>query len=105
MLTDVLDWHTLGTKLGLPDSSLGAIRIDHSAYGTDRQRHEMISKWLAYDTKASWNKLANALEEMGNNTLAKNIRETYIPGYTCKFTRDTTYSSFKSISAILISCN
>ena len=91
MLTSVLDWHTLGTKLGLPDSSLGAIRIDHSPYGTDRQRHEMISKWLAYDTKASWSKLASALEEMGNNTLAEEIRGKYIPGYKSEFTRDATY--------------
>ena len=88
MFTSVLDWHTLGRNLGLQDSSLGAIRIDHSAYGTDRQRSEMISKWLAYDTKASWSKLATALEEMDNNTLAETIREKYIPGYTSKFTTD-----------------
>ena len=82
MFTSVLDWHTLGRNLDLQDSSLGAIRIDHSTYGTDRQRSEMISKWLAYDTKASWSKLATALEEMDNNTLAETIREKYIPGYT-----------------------
>ena len=46
VLTSVLDWHTLGRNLGLQESSLGAIRIDHSAYGTDRQRSEMIASGL-----------------------------------------------------------
>ena len=33
----------------------------------------MISKWLKYDPEHSWSKLASALEEMGNNTLAAKI--------------------------------
>ena len=97
MLTSVLDWHTRGRNLGLQESSLGAIRIDHSTYGTDQQRSEMISKRLAYDTKASWSKLATALEEMDNNDLAETIREKYIPGYTSKFTRDITYKNNQEI--------
>ena len=109
MLTSVLDWHTLERNLGLQDSSLGAIRIDHSAFGTDRQRSEMISKWLAFDTKASWSKLATALEEMDNNALAETIREKYIPGYISKFTRDTTnqeiYLLLSRPSTVLIFCN
>ena len=36
MLTEVLDWHTLGIKLGIPDHSLGEIRINYSAYGIGR---------------------------------------------------------------------
>ena len=35
----------------------------------------MVSKWLDYDTKASWDKLANA---MGKNTIAANIRSKYV---------------------------
>ena len=85
MLTPVLDWHTLGTNLGLPVHSLGAIRIDYSVNGTDRQRQEMINKWLAFDTGASWSKLARALEEMKENKVAKNIRDTYVPDHRSKF--------------------
>jgi len=85
MLTSVLNWHKLGTNLGLPDHSLGAIRIDYSINGTDRQRQEMITKWLAFDTGASWSKLARALEEMAENEVARNIRETYVPDHRRKF--------------------
>ena len=80
MLKEVLDWHTLGTKLGLPVHMLGEIQIDYNAYGTIRQRQEVISKWLSFDTNASWSKLASALEDMGNYSLAKNIRDTYVSG-------------------------
>ena len=66
----------------------------------------MISKWLAYDTKASWSKLATALEEMDNNTLAETIREKYIPGYTSKFTTDIRITrKCIFLITVLISCN
>ena len=84
MLTDVVDWHTLGTKLGIPGYKLKEIQIDNSAYGTVRQRNEMISEWLLYDINASWTKLARALVEMGINTPAKKIQES-------KLARNTTY--------------
>ena len=45
----------------------------------------MISKWLAYDTEASWNKLARALEEMGMCVVAKEILDNYVPGYRGRF--------------------
>ena len=84
MLTEVVDWHTLGKKLELPVYTLDKIRIDCSTYGTDRQRQEMISKWLAYDTEASWSKLASALEEMANNKVAAKIWSQYTHGYKGK---------------------
>ena len=84
MLTGVLDWHTLGIKLDIPDHSLAEIRIDYSAYGIDRQKQEMITKWLEYDTEASWDKLANALEEMGKHVAANKIWNAYVPGYRGK---------------------
>ena len=34
----------------------------------------LLSKWLDYDPEASWDKLDNALETMGKNAIAKNIR-------------------------------
>ena len=88
MLTEVVDWYILGKKLELPVHTLEKIQIDHSAYGTDRQRHEMISSWLKYDTEASWSKIASALMEMGNNTLAANICDQYVPGFKGVFARD-----------------
>jgi hypothetical protein len=38
----------------------------------------MLSKWLDYDPEASWDKLANALNAMGKNTIAANIRSKYV---------------------------
>lgn len=87
MLTEVLEWHTLGTKLGLPVYTLDTIRIDFNANGTGRQRQQMITTWLAYDTKASWSKLANALEAMGKHVAATKIWNTYVPGYRGRFAR------------------
>ena len=90
ILTEVLDWHTLGTKLGIPGHSLGEI---HSAYGIALQKQEMITTWLEYDTEASWEKLANALKEMGKHVVATKIWNAYVPGYTGMFARDCTVPS------------
>jgi hypothetical protein len=38
----------------------------------------MLSKWLDYDSEASWDKLANALNAVGKNTIAANIRSKYV---------------------------
>ena len=84
ILIEVLDWHILGTKLGLPVYKLEAIRIDCNAYGTYQQRQKMITTWLEYDTEASWDKLANALEEMGKNVAAAKIWNTYVTGHRGK---------------------
>ena len=83
ILTELLDWHNLGTKLGLPDHKLKEIQFDCT--GAVRQRQEMICKWLEYDTEASWNKLARALKEMGMRVVAKEILDKYVPGYWGRF--------------------
>ena len=104
MLTEVLDWHTLGTKLGLPVYKLGEIRIDHIAYGTVCQRQKMITTWLEYDTKASWDKLANALKEMGKHIAANKIHRTYTPGYGGEFANDLHCNLSLHLSLIPITC-
>ena len=75
----------MGTNLDLPDHLLGAIEVEHYVHGIDRQRQKMITKWLENDTEASWSKLARALEEMKENKVAKNIRDTYVPDHRSKF--------------------
>ena len=86
----MLDWHTLGIKVGIPYHVLGEIQINYNAYGTGRQRQEMIRKWLEYDTEASWDKLANALEEMGKHVVATKIWNAYVPCYRGMFATDCT---------------
>ena len=85
MLTGELEWHTLGIKLDLPVHTLREIEINYSAIGVHRQRQEMITKWLEYDTEASWDKLANALKEMEKHVVATTIWRTYVPGYKGRF--------------------
>ena len=88
MLTGVVDWHTLGIKLGIPDHSLGEIQSNYGANGIVRMRQEMIKKWLIWDEDCSWCKLAHALEEMELHVVVRKIREKYTSGYDSKFTRD-----------------
>ena len=69
------EWHGLGLQLGLPEHILKP--IDSHPDVEDRLR-VMLSKWLDYDPKASWDKLANALNTMGKNAIAANIRSKYV---------------------------
>ena len=69
------EWHYLGIHLGLPESILKLIGSSPDIEGHLRM---MVSKWLDYDPEASWDKLANALNTIGKNTIAADIRSKYV---------------------------
>ena len=69
------EWYGLGLQLGLPEHILKPIGSHPDV--EDRLR-VMLSKWLDYDPQASWDKLANALNTMGKNAIAANIRSEYM---------------------------
>ena len=71
----ITEWHELGLQLDLPESIL---RLIGSSPDIEGHLRMMLSKWLDYDPKASWDKLANALNAMGKNTIAANIRSKYV---------------------------
>jgi hypothetical protein len=72
-LTDVItEWRAIGTQLDLPEHMLKI--VDSNPNVEDRLRM-MVSD---YDPQASWDKLANALNAMGKNTIAANIRSKYV---------------------------
>ena len=73
------EWYDLGLQLGLPDSDLKLIDSSPDIEGHLRM---MLSKWLDYDPEASWDKLANALNTIGKNTIAANIRSKYVRAAT-----------------------
>ena len=75
----ITEWYDLGLQLGLPDSSLRLIGSNPDIEGHLRM---MLSKWLSYDTQASWEKLANALNTMGKNAVAANIRSKFVRAAT-----------------------
>ena len=82
----ITEWHDLGLQLRLPDSTLKLIGSSPDIEGHLRM---MLSKWLDYDPKASWDKLANALNTMGKNTVAANIRSKYVKAVSQTIAEDS----------------
>ena len=77
-LEPVTKWFQLGINLGLQTHRLDKIRQDY--HETDQQMLQMLDVWLRREPNASWLDVVNALEEMEENTVAKNIRQKYIRG-------------------------
>ena len=77
-LTAVIDWFSLGLNLNLEKYELDKIQLDHDRQGNDRQRLEMLDKWLRCTPCATWGDVVRALEQMGENSVAENIRHKYI---------------------------
>ena len=71
---DVTRWFDLGLYLELPESKL---KIVATQYGSEDGKREMLSTWLKFDPKASWEKLACALTAIGENVVAANVRSQY----------------------------
>ena len=72
---DITEWHDLGLQLGIPDGTLKLI-ASHPDIGSHRRM--MLSEWLQFDTKATWGKLATALETMGKRVVAEKIRRQFV---------------------------
>ena len=77
-LTMVTKWFDLGLNLNLEKHELDKIQVDHAHQGNDRQRLEMLDKWLRCTPHATWGDVVRALEQMGENSVAENIRHKYI---------------------------
>ena len=75
-LSTVVNWHQLGLNLGLLKQELDKIQQDYQE--TDRQRLEMLGKWLqCISTPNSVRrKIVSALEQMGENRVAQSIRQS-----------------------------
>ena len=74
-------WNYLGIQL-LEEKYVHKLKIikeDHPA-DTERCCTEMFKYWLDVDTKASWNKLIDALKQIAQNTLAEKIKEDISKG-------------------------
>ena len=88
----IAEWYDLGLQLGLPDYTLRPIGSNPDIEGRLRM---MLSKWLDYDPEASWEKLANALNTMGKNVIAANIRSKYLRAATTLVADRPSYLEFK----------
>ena len=58
-ITSVINWHSLGLKLGLERHKLDKIQVDHH-WKVDNCQKAMVSLWLDTD-EASWHSLVQAL--------------------------------------------
>ena len=77
-ITDIVDWHTLGLKLGLSKSELDQVYRDFSNDTDERCKSEIIDEWLKPEYNPSWKGLCTALEAMDNQTIARDVYEKYI---------------------------
>ena len=69
----VVDWHSLGVKLGLEDHELSTIEKNFHAMGIERCKHEMLGRWLRNAKLATWKAIADALQQMGEHRVASKI--------------------------------
>ena len=69
-LRGVMEYHDLGLQLDLPESTLQLI----DKHPVEDRLRMMLSEWLQFDPEASWEKLATALDKIGKNAIAANVR-------------------------------
>ena len=74
-------WNYLGIQL-LEEKYVYKLNIIKENYPADIDKccTEMFKYWLDVDTKASWDKLIDALEHIGQNALAERIKEDVFKG-------------------------
>lgn len=73
-LIEVVDWYQLGLNLGLPKHDLDKIQQNYHL-GNNRQRLEMLDLWLRRTPNAARGDVVSALEKMGENRIAENMRQ------------------------------
>ena len=80
-LDSVVDWHSLGVKLGVEDHKLSA--IDKTFRGDiARCKHEMLICCSRSDKLLTWKTVADALHLMGEHEVAFKIQAKYCSSST-----------------------
>ena len=76
-------WYALGTQL-LEEKCFHQLKViqKDSAHDVQSSCSKMLEYWLDVDPKANWNMLINALEEIGQNALADQIKQEILKGET-----------------------
>ena len=98
-------WHDLGIQL-LQEEYVHQLDIIQQNYPTNIERccTEMFKFWLNVDTNASWDKLINVLERIGQISLAEKIRNGKIFSKSDHVSRvDTWYNTNVMPDKLLIS--
>ena len=71
-LDSVVNWYSLGIKLGVEDHELRTIEQNHRG-DNERCKHEVLSRWLRRAKLPTWKAVADALHLMGEDTVAWKI--------------------------------
>ena len=79
-LKSVEDWHLLGVKLGMEDYELRTIESNYP--GNERRKIEMLGKCLRGAKLFTWEVVTDALHEMGEFAVARNIQEKHYSSVT-----------------------
>ena len=80
-LDSVVDWHSLGVKLGLEGHELSA--IDKNFRGDiARCKHEMLICCSRTDKDPTWKAIIDALHLMGEHTVASKIQARHCSSST-----------------------
>lgn len=74
VLSDFSNWQKLGQELGI-DSE----KLEQSDKYPTQYSEKVIGLWVEKDQSASWEKLSQALDRMGEHDLSKKIRDTCNP--------------------------
>ena len=72
-------WEEIGTELNILSADIKKIERNNRG-NVNLCTLGLIDHWLSTDIEATWEKLAQALENLNDNKTAADIREKYIPG-------------------------
>ena len=84
-LASVVNWYDLGLNLGIKSSQLKVIEGDY--HDQKRRKSEMLDCWLRIGENCSWEAIAKALSQIGEQEVANEIRKKYCSSLTanCKY--------------------
>ena len=69
-------WGNIGAMLEIEEGKLNKVKSDNA--NSDDCLREMLNLWLKkVDSKPSWSSMADALEDLGEESLAEHIRAKY----------------------------
>ena len=80
-LTSVVDWHSLGVKLGVQSYELSVIEKNHPGDSV-RCKHEMLGRWLHSAKLPTWKAVSDALWQMDEHAVAVKIKTEYCSSST-----------------------
>ena len=72
------DWRTLGIFLEVEECKLDEIEHQYESKGIQRCKEELFKVLKRREKSLTWEEIAEALDNVGNHALAKELREKYI---------------------------